>query len=119
MSIRCYRLGFLAMRDKHFVKSHYLYLWETHLAQDVIVAVFCDNKAGISIYGAINKLVVVGVGCNKVEVEEWSDKNRIGTVQYHVYRKDGKIVACLPFKNLFVFFNDFVCDAKTVAAVKN
>ena len=101
----------------YLAQFDYFHAWELQTNKNVVVVIICYDVFGISCYSTINKLVIVRVVYNDFKAIKRRNKFCIGIVDNNINSQPGKIMVCLSFKNLFVFFQDFIGHTQMIATV--
>ena len=99
------------LNDSHF--------WEANLPQYIIVVVIGHDIPCVGFYGTVNKFVVVGVGCNEVEMVSRIDQHYI--LALHESVDDGlcKMGIEVSAQYFFIFKKNLVGDTQGVLSVQD
>ncbi len=89
---------------------------EINLAQHIVMVVVGDNIVCIGLYGTINKLIVIRVGCYKVEMIVGCEEHRVWICHDIVYNRLGKLWSEKQPQDFIVFHKNLVGYAKIITS---
>ena len=96
-----------------FDNSHF---GKFNLAQHIVMMIVGDNVTCIGLYGTINKLVVVRVSSDKIEMIIGRKEYNVLTLYNCVEDKVGSLFPRKSVEYLCIFFQDFIGYTKSVSA---
>lgn len=99
------------LNDSHF--------WEINLPQYVIVVVVGHNVSCVSLYGTVNELVVVGVGCDEVEMIIWIDTHHMLALQDSADDSIGKLWSEISAQNFLIFKKNLIGDTQGILSAQD
>ena len=95
------------------------HLWEFYLSQYVVMLVICHDVASVGSNSAVNKLVVIRVGCNQSEVIIRRYECHVLAFSYCIENIVSSIFARQPLQYFSILIQDFISDTKGVFALEH